>query len=170
MLRKRATADVTGKRPLAAVCLQVNLEVTGRLEALAAQPTAVRPVDCVVLLVRAQVGNGAEPLAAEHARARNGRRVCLEVFSKGVHAGRRGAACNARQRVLAQVRGLLVQLQGALLDETLAAGLAAEGTLASVQPLVVFQSVALVEALAASLAPERLFPRVYAEMALQVAW
>lgn len=170
MLRERATADVAGERPLAAVCLQVNLEVTGGLEALAAQPAAVRPVDCVVLLVRAQVGDGAEPLAAEHARARNGCRMRLEVFAKGVHAGHCGAACNARQRVIAQVRRLLVQLQGALLDETLAASLAAEGTLASVQPLVVFQSVALVEALATSLAPEWLFSRVYAEMALQVAW
>lgn len=81
----------------------MNLEVTGRLEALAAQPAAMRPVDCVMLLVRAQVGDGAELLAADHARARNGRRVRLEVFSKGVDAGRRGAACNARQRVLAQV-------------------------------------------------------------------
>lgn len=96
MLRKCATADVAGKRPLAAVCLQVNLEVTGRLEALAAQPTAVWLVDCVVLLVRAQVSDGAEPLATEHARARNGCCVRLEVFAKGVHAGRCGAACNAR--------------------------------------------------------------------------
>lgn len=63
---------------------------------------------------------------------------------------------------------LLVHLQGTLLDETFTAGLAAEGTLTAVYPLMAFQSVSLVEAFATSLAPERLFPRVYAQVALQV--
>lgn len=66
------------------------------------------------------------------------------------------------------MRRLLVHFQRTLLDETLAAGLAAEGTLTGVNPLVAFQCVGLVEAFAASLAPERLLPRVYAQVALQV--
>lgn len=51
VLCKRATAYVAGEGPLPAVCLQVNLKVTGRLKTLPAEPTAVRPVHCVVLLV-----------------------------------------------------------------------------------------------------------------------
>lgn len=82
VLRERATAGVTGEGPLAAVRLEVDLEVTGRLEALAAQAAAVRPLDRVVLLVRAQVGDGADLLAAECARARKGRRVRLEVLAE----------------------------------------------------------------------------------------
>lgn len=101
MLCKQATTDVAGEGPLPAVRLQVNLQVTGRLETLPAEPTAVRPVHRVVLLVRAQVGDGAEPPAAEHARTWNSRRVRLEVFAKRVHAGQRCAACHTRQRVLA---------------------------------------------------------------------
>lgn len=128
----------------------------------------MRPVHCVVLLVRAQVGDGAEPPAAEHARTRNSRCMRLEVFAERVDTGHRSAACYASQRVLARVGGLLVHLQGTLLDETFAAGLAAEGTLTSVYPLMAFQSVSLVEAFATSLAPERFFPRVYAQVALQV--
>ena len=61
-----------------------------------------------------------------------------------------------------------MHLQGALLDETLTAGLAAEGTLTCVYPLVAFQRVGLVEAFTTRLAPERLFPCVYAQVALQV--
>lgn len=61
-----------------------------------------------------------------------------------------------------------MHLQGTLLDETLATGLTAEGTLACVYPLMAFQSVGLVEAFATRLAPERLLPRVYAQVALQV--
>ena len=61
-----------------------------------------------------------------------------------------------------------MHLQGALLDEALAAGVAAEGPLPGVDPLVAFQSVGLVEAFAASVAPERLLPRVYAQVSLQV--
>lgn len=169
MLCKRAPADVAGEGPLPAVRLQVNLQVTGRLEALAAEPAAVRPVHRVLLLVRAQVGDRVEPLAAEHARARNSRRVHLEVLAKRIHAGHLGAARHARQRVLTRVRVLLMNLQGALLDETFATGVAAEGTLAGVRPLMVFQRVRLVEAFATSFTPERLFPRVYAQVALQVA-
>lgn len=82
VLRERVTAGVAGERPFAAVRLEVDLEVTGRLEALAAQAAAVRPLDCVVLLVRAQVGDGADLLAAERARARKGRRVRLEVLAE----------------------------------------------------------------------------------------
>lgn len=100
MLRKHATADVAGEGPLPAVRLQVNLQVTGRLEALPAEPTAVGPVHCVVLLVRAQVGDGVEPPAAEHASTRNIRRMRLEVFAKRVHTGHISATCHARQRVL----------------------------------------------------------------------
>lgn len=66
------------------------------------------------------------------------------------------------------MRRLLVHLQGTLLCETFATGLAAEGTLTRVYPLMAFQGVGLVEALATSLAPERLFPCVYAQVALQV--
>lgn len=51
VLCKRAPADVAGKGPLPAVRLQVNLQVTGRLETLAAEPAAVRPVHRVLLLV-----------------------------------------------------------------------------------------------------------------------
>lgn len=51
VLCERATANVAGEGPLPAVRLQVNLQVTGRLETLPAEPTAVRPVHCVVLLV-----------------------------------------------------------------------------------------------------------------------
>lgn len=61
-----------------------------------------------------------------------------------------------------------MHLQGTLLDETLATGLTAEGTLACVYPLMAFQSVGLVEAFTTRLAPERLLPRVYAQVALQV--
>lgn len=64
---------------------------------------------------------------------------------------------------------LLVQVEGALLDEALAAGVAAEGPLAGVHPLVVLQGVALVEALPTNLTPERLLSCVYADVALQVA-
>lgn len=81
MLCKHATADVAGEGPLPAVRLQVDLQVTGRLEALPAEAAAVRPVHRVVLLVQAQVGDGAEPPAADHAHARDSRRVCLEVFT-----------------------------------------------------------------------------------------
>lgn len=61
-----------------------------------------------------------------------------------------------------------MHLQGTLLDETFPTGLAAEGTLTCVYPLMAFQSVSLVEAFATSLTPERLFPCVYAQVALQV--
>lgn len=61
-----------------------------------------------------------------------------------------------------------MNLQGALLDERFATGVAAEGTLTGVCPLMVFQRVRLVEAFATSFTPERLFPRVYAQVALQV--
>lgn len=81
MLCKHATTDVTGEGPLPAVCLQVNLQVAGRLETLPAEPAAVRPVYCVVLLVRAQVSDRAETPAAEHARARNSYCMRLEVFA-----------------------------------------------------------------------------------------
>lgn len=71
-LCERVTAGVAGKRPLAAVRLQVDLEVTGRLEALVAKAAAVRPLHCVLLLVRAQVGHGADLMAAQPARTREG--------------------------------------------------------------------------------------------------
>lgn len=93
----------------------------------------------------------------------------LEVLAKSFHAGLGGVACDACQGVLALVQRLLVQLQGAPLDETLAAGVTAEGTLTSVHPLVVLQGVALVEALPTNLTPKWLLPRMYADMALQVA-
>lgn len=64
-LCERVTADVAGERPLAAVRLQVDLEVTGRLEALVAQAAAVRPLHRVLQLVRAQVGDGADLLLAQ---------------------------------------------------------------------------------------------------------
>lgn len=64
---------------------------------------------------------------------------------------------------------LLVQLEGALLDEALAAGVTAEGPLTGVHPLVVLEGVALVEALPTNLTPERLLSCVYADVALQVA-
>lgn len=171
MLCEHASADVAGEGLLPAVRLQVNLQVTGRLEALPTEPAAVRPVHRVVLLVRAQVCDGAEPPAADHTRTGDGGRVGLEVFPERVHAGHRGAARHAGQRPLpgAWVGGLLVHLQGTLLDETLAAGLTAEGALPSVDPLMALQSVRLVEALATSLTPEGLFPRVDAQMALQVS-
>lgn len=57
MLCEHTPADVAGEGPLPAVRLQVNLQVTGRLEALPAEPTAVRPVHCVVLLMRPQVSD-----------------------------------------------------------------------------------------------------------------
>lgn len=63
-----------------------------------------------------------------------------------------------------------MNLQGALLDETFATGVAAEGTLTGVRPLMVFQRVRLVEAFATSFTPERLFPCVYAQVALQVTF
>lgn len=81
MLCEHATADIAGEGPLAAVRLQVNFEVTGRLETLPAESAAVRPVHRVVLLVRAQVSDGAETPATEHTRTRNGCRVSLEVFA-----------------------------------------------------------------------------------------
>lgn len=59
-------------------------------------------------------------------------------------------------------------LQGALLDETFAAGLAAEGPLAGVYPPVALQSVRLVEAFVTGLTFVRLLPCVYAQVALQV--
>lgn len=59
-----------------------------------------------------------------------------------------------------------MHLQGTLLDETFSTGLTAEGTLTSVYPLMAFQSVGLVEALATGVAPERLFPCVYAQVSL----
>lgn len=68
-----------------------------------------------------------------------------------------------------RVHGPLVQLQGATLDEALAAGVAGEGPLTGVHALVVLQGVALIEALLAKLTPERLLPCVYADVALQVA-
>lgn len=82
VLCKHAATDVAGERPLATVCLQVNLQVTGRLETLPAEPTAVRSVHCVLLLMRAEVGDGAEPPAAEDTRTRNGGGVRLEVFAQ----------------------------------------------------------------------------------------
>lgn len=62
-----------------------------------------------------------------------------------------------------------MHLQGTLLDETLAAGLTAKGTLTSVYPLMPFESVSLIEAFPTSLTPERFFPCVYTQVALQVA-
>ena len=127
----------------------------------------------MVLLVLAQVGDGAEPLTAEHTRAGNSGHVRLEVFAKCGATGHRRATHHARSatrpRVIARV-DLLVRLQGTFLDEAFAAGLAAEGTLTGVYPLMAFQGVGLVEAFATSLAPERLLPRVYAQVALQVTW
>lgn len=84
----------------------------------------------------------------------------LQVLPQRVHAGQRGAAGHAGQRGAPWVRALLVHLQGALLDEVLAAGEAAEGPLARVDPLVALQRVRLVEALAARVALERLLARV----------
>ena len=81
MLCEHAPTDVAGERPLPAVRLHVDLQVTGRLEALPTEPAAVRPVHRVVLLVRAQVSDGTQTPAAEHARARNSRCVRLEVFA-----------------------------------------------------------------------------------------
>lgn len=60
--------------------------------------------------------------------------------------------------------------QGILLDEALAAGFTAEGTLAGVYSLMSFQSVGLVEALSARFALEWFFARVDAQVALQVSW
>lgn len=97
------------------------------------------------------------------------------MFAKRLRAGLGGVAHDARQgalvllhRVLMQ--RLLVHLQGPPLDEAHAAGVAAEGSLAGVCALVVLQGVALVEALPTELTTERLLPRVYADVALQVAW
>lgn len=81
MLCKHTAAYVAGERPLPAVRLQVYLQVTGRLEALPAEPTAVRPVHRVVLLVRAQVSDGVELPGAEHTGARDSRRVRLQMFA-----------------------------------------------------------------------------------------
>lgn len=61
-----------------------------------------------------------------------------------------------------------MHLQDTPLDERLSTGLAAEGTLAGVYPLMSFQSVSLVEAFSTRLAAEGLFPRVYAQVPLQV--
>lgn len=173
-LCERVAADVACKRPLAAVRLDVDLEVAGQLEAPAAQAAAVGPLHRVVLLVREQVADGADLMVAPRARVREGRRVRLQVFAKRLLAGFGGVAHDARQGagVLVPrvgVHCILVQLQGALLDEALAAGVAGEGPLTGVHALVVLQGVALVEALAAKLTPERLLPSVYADVALQVA-
>lgn len=81
MLCEHAAADVAGEGPLAAVRLQVNLEVTGRLEALPAESAAVRPLHRVVLLVRAKVGDGAESPPAQDARTGNSCRMSLEMFA-----------------------------------------------------------------------------------------
>lgn len=172
-LCEHATADVAGERPLAAVRLEVDPEVTGRLEAPGAQVAVVRPLQRVLLLMREQVGDGAHQLVAPCARARDGTRVRLHVCAKRLRARLGGVARDARQafaspfRVL--VHRLLVQLQGAPLDVTLAARLAAEGLLTSVHALVALQGVALVEALPAKLTTVRLLPCVYADVALQVA-
>lgn len=96
-LSEHAAADFAGVRFLPAVRLQVNLQVTGRLEALPAEAAAVRPNHRVVLLVRAQVGDGAELQAAERTAAGDRRRVSLEVFAQRGHAGHRGATRHARQ-------------------------------------------------------------------------
>lgn len=172
VLRERAPTDVAGEGLLPAVRLQVDLQVAGRLEALPTQPAAVWPVHRVVLLVRAQVRDGAEPPATEDTRARDGCHVRQQVFAQRADAGHRGAArharCTCQLLPLARVH-LLVRLQGALLDETLAARVAAEGPLAGVDPLVALQGVRLVEALPARLAPERLLARVDAQVALQVS-
>lgn len=90
--------------------LQVNLEVTGGVETLPAEPAAVWPLHGVVLLVRAQVGDGAKSLAAKHTRARCGGRMSLQVLAKRVHAGLRAATRYTHQRVLARVGGFLVHL------------------------------------------------------------
>lgn len=172
-LREHATAGVTGERPLAAVRLEVDPEVTGRLEAPAAKFAAVRSLHGVLLLVPAQVGDGADRLVALCARTREGRRMRLHVCAKRLRAGLGGVAHDARQGGLLllfciPVHCLLVQLQGAPLDEALATGVTAEGLLTRVHALVALQGVALVEALPAKLTPVRLLPRVYADVALQV--
>lgn len=55
------------------------------------------------------------------------------------------------------------------MDKAFAAGLAAKRPLAGVRPLVALQRVRLVEAFAASVTSERLLPRVYAQVTLQVS-
>lgn len=168
LLREQAPADLAGIRPLAAVRLQVDLQVAGRLEALPADAAAVRPLHRVLLLVLAQLCDGAEALFAVHAHARDGRRVRLGVLAQRHDAGHLGAARDAGEFPLVLVSGPLVRLQGVLLDKRLAAGFAAEGTLPGVQPLVCFQRVGLVEAFAARFAFVRLLAGVYAQVALQV--
>lgn len=59
----------------------MDLQVAGRLEALPADAAAVRPLQRVLLLVLAQLSDGTDVLLALQAAARNGRRVCLDVFA-----------------------------------------------------------------------------------------
>lgn len=51
VLRKCPSADAAGEGFLPAVRLQVNLQVTGGVEALPTEPAAVWPLHGVVLLV-----------------------------------------------------------------------------------------------------------------------
>lgn len=81
MLREHVTADLAGERLHAAVRLQVDPQVAGRLEALATDAAAVRLVHSVALLVLPQLRDGAEPAAAARTRAGNGRGVRLEVLA-----------------------------------------------------------------------------------------
>lgn len=86
VLREHAAADVAGEGPLPAVRLQVDLQVTGRLEALPAEAAAVRSVHGVLLLVCAQLRDGAQSHPAQRANARYGRRVRQQVLAQRAHA------------------------------------------------------------------------------------
>lgn len=55
------------------------------------------------------------------------------------------------------------------MDKTFAAGLAAKGPFSGVRALMAFQGISLVEAFPTSVTSERLFPRVDAQVALQVS-
>lgn len=81
MLREQTSADLAGERPLAAVSLQVDLQVAGRLEALPTDSAAVRSLQRVLLLVFPQLRDGAQALVAVHTAARDGHGVRLGVLA-----------------------------------------------------------------------------------------